>query len=520
MDTALTEVECGFARGFAGVQLIGNTSDICRNGKERARAALEHLGFLFPPQKILINLAPADVRMDGNHLDLPMAVSLSLLVSAARPKVEFRQWLFAGELGLFGELKPIRGVVSFAISAARAGFAGIVVPEGNLREIAALRRVKLPNFESLQIRAFSCLREVLDWLRSPDKVCNDEENHPLPPFAKGGPDFDDMCLTPVVELAALAAATGLHSMLMRGTPGSGKSMLAARLPSLLPVMERDRHIEAMSIHSSHSERLGEGLLAGRPVWRAPHHHASAGALLGTAESPGELSLAHGGVLFLDEFPEFRRDLLESLREPLETGEVSLSRTKRKVVWKSRILLLGACNNCPCGWAGSLRRACDCPASRMLAYRQKLSGPVLDRIDIHLNMPELPGDAADLFLRLRNQRAGSDAGVRKTEELARRVRVARSFGADRNRRFHAEVNRDLPADGLIEASGLTPDDFAGIVNGIIPASTSNRSTIRAIKVARTLADLSGSTVIRGADLVQAWSWQAEKAAEDRGELVLQ
>jgi len=521
MNTILAEVESGFSRGFAGVQLIGNISDICRNGKERARAALEHAGCVLPPQKILINLAPADVRMDGNHLDLPLAISLAqLLQQGTPPAIDLSRWLFVGELGLYGEIKAVRGVVSFAIAAAHAGLEGIVVPEGNLREISALRNVRLQNFEALQIRAFGNLGGVLDWLRAPSALGQADLCSPAlggrlaDAEASTGPDFDDMYLTPTVERAALAAATGLHSMLLRGTPGSGKSMLAARLPAIMPTMEREAHIEAMRIHSSHAERLDAGLLAGRPAWRAPHHQASAGALLGTSESPGELSLAHGGVLFLDEFPEFRRDLLESLREPLETGEVSVSRTRRKVVWKSRILLLGACNNCPCGWFGSRRRRCGCGSSKLAAYRQKLSGPILDRIDIHLNMPELPGAAASMFLRLHK------GGGKTTARLSQRVAAARAFAAERNARLGVAVNRDLPADRLIAASHMEPDEFGALVNGVIPGSTSNRSTIRALRVARTLADLDGSLRVRAEDLEQAWVWQAEKAAEERGELLLQ
>ena len=425
--------------------------------------------------------------------------------------------MFVGELGLFGEIKAVKGVVSFAIAAAAAGFEGIVVPQENLPEISALQDIRLPNFENLKILAFENLEKVVEWIRSPARI---ESGLPATPRKTEvpvvGPTFDDMFLSELAEKAVVVAAAGLHSMLLRGTPGSGKSMLAARLPSIMPAMERGAHIESMRIHSNYSNKVSGALLKGRPPYRAPHHHASAGALLGTADLPGELSLAHGGVLFLDEFPEFRRDLLESLREPLETGEVSLSRTRGKVIWKSRILLIGACNNCPCGWTGSRRRRCECSSARLIGYRQKLSGPMLDRIDIHLNMPELPGDPASIFLKLQARQIGKQSS--QTASLAKKVATARSFGRSRNLGFGVVINRDLPAASLVEVCGLTGEVFGELVNRILPASTSNRSIIRTLRVARSLADVEEQASIREIDLRQAWEWQAEKAAVERGERV--
>ena len=261
-----------------------------------------------------------------------------------------------------------------------------------------------------------------------------------------------------------------------------------------------------------SERLAAPLLAGRPPYRAPHHQASAAALIGGAETPGELALAHGGVLFLDELPEYRRDLLEALREPLEVGEVRVSRAKRKVVWKAGVVLVAACNNCPCGWAGSARRECRCGGNRLVAYQQRLSGPILDRIDLHINVPEQRAESAAVFVDLDQGQAG-----KQTERLQRIVQQARDIALQRNCQFGVEFNRDLPPQTLIAASGLQHGEFASLVNSLIPRSASNRAVVRCLRVARTLADLRSQAVLERTDIEQAWSWQAEPAARERGEM---
>jgi magnesium chelatase family protein len=267
----------------------------------------------------------------------------------------------------------------------------------------------------------------------------------------------------------------------------------------------------MRIHSSYTERLSPGLLAGRPPYRAPHHQASAAAVLGTADVPGELSLAHGGVLFLDELPEFRRDLLEALREPLETGEIRVSRSKRKSVWKARVILVAACNNCACGWYGSPRKRCRCPLPSVLAYRQRLSGPVLDRIDMHVNVPEPMTRSASLFLHLAaGQRAGQTARMRE------KVRAAQERATRRNAAFGTRFNSQLPAQYQVAASGLASGAFEALVNQRLPRAASTRSLIRCLRVARTLGDLADSPSIREEDLATAWAWQAEPAAAARGE----
>lgn len=509
METRIMRIECGFTRGFAGLTLIGNPTEVCRDGKERAKAALESLGVDIPARRLVVSMTPAEVRKDGSHLDLPVAISVYLLLAKAPPRVEPSEWLFAAELGLKGELRPVRGVVSFAVAAMAQGLKGVVVAADNLAELAVVVR---ESQEPLQVLTFPTLKEVLSWLVT-GLGANIEVMAPKPPAREeDGPTFDDMVLSEELACIATVVAAGRHSLLLRGTPGTGKSMFAARLVSILPDLERAEHIEALRIHSAISERLKPGLLAGRPPYRAPHHQASAAALLGGAEHPGEMVLAHGGVLFLDELPEFRRDLIEGLREPLEYGEVRVARAKRKLVWKSRFILLAACNNCPCGWYGSRRRLCHCGAGRRMQYESKLSGPILDRIDLHLNTREVETSSGDLLTQLA-------LGHGQTARLSAVVRKAREFARERNQALGVIFNRDLEPRSLAKASGHENGAFAALVNRVVPPSASRRSAVRCLRVARTLADLALSPRIELEHLSRAWSWQAEPAAAARGDLVL-
>lgn len=516
LETRMMRVECGLTRGFAGLQMIGNTAEVCRDGKERARAALERLNIHLPPQRLVLSLTPADVRKDGNQFDLPIAVSLALLIKGGQPRIDPTRWLMAAELGISGELRPVKGIVSFAVTAIAEGMDGIVVAMDNLREVIALQRLGMERSRPFQIFAFRELSEVLDWLiagQDPGLAEALVHGESVNDTTSELPNFDDMVLHPTVELAAVVAAAGLHSILMRGSPGTGKSMLAARLPSILPALATAEHIDVMRIHSSFAEKLPAAILRGRPPYRSPHHQASAAAILGSAEAPGEISLAHGGILFLDELPEFRRDLIESLREPLETGVVQISRSRRKATWSARALLVAACNNCPCGWFASKRNHCKCGYNKRQAYLARLSGPILDRIDIQLNMPEPEAETSGLFLQL-----ATTSGPSQTQVLAARVIQARQFAQARNALLGVVYNRDLAAQHMLKASGLSEAAFAKMVNAVIPRSASSRAALRALRVARTLADLAGSEAIRVHDIETAWAWQAEPAARQRGEFV--
>jgi magnesium chelatase family protein len=422
------------------------------------------------------------------------------------PQVDLESVLLVGELGLDGSLRPVKGAISYAIAAVRNGFQSIVVSSANLPELAVLRRFELPHLSQLKVIGFDHLKEVLEWLwtnaASAGRMLADSST------AVAGVDpkisnFDDMVLTGEQELAAQVAAAGLHSMLLRGVPGTGKSMFAQRLISILPSMEKRQHLEALCIHNTVTERIDPALLAGIPPFRAPHHQSSTSAIIGSVEMPGELSLAHGGILFLDEFPEFRRDMVEALREPLETGTVQVSRVHGKVSWYAHATLVAAANDCPCGWHGSKVRRCTCASTAVIAYRNRLSGPILERIDMHVNFVErrLSGDE---FLR---QITGAGATGR-TARMRQKVLTARDRARLRNRAFACQVNRELRAPDLLKASGLKDDEFSKLVKAVIPPTASNRNLVKALRVARTIADLREESAIDLADLHQAWSWQSE------------
>jgi len=509
--TFVVAVESSLTRGYANLQLIGNASEVCRDGKERARSALEHCGIVLPPRRIVISISPADVKKDGNHLDLPIAISLALLATGMSPALDPCDWVFAAELSLDGELRPVRGLVSFAIEALAQNKKGLVIAAGNRREMATLARFDDTRFQHLACQSFHSLAEVLAWLAKGEAPAEAPLDSVIPgPCDHTEPaSFDDMALDTSQETIALVVATGLHSLMLRGTPGTGKSMFAQRLASILPDMGQGDHLDALKITSSYSSLIPRPLLRGRPPFRNPHHQTSAAALLGSTDGPGEISLAHGGILFLDEFPEFRRDLIEALREPLENGEVRLARARGRIHWPARFILVAAANNCPCGWFASSQKRCICTTQKLLAYRLKFSGPVLDRIDLHCNTQGMAGAPHEsLFKR--------SAESQRSQRLRELVAAARAFGKERNQSLGVVSNRDLPAQRLTEASGLSESGFSALIRPYVAESPSPRAIVRALRVARTLADLGASAAIRERDLALAWGWQAEPAARARGE----
>jgi magnesium chelatase family protein len=500
MNVHIVDLETAYTRGFSGSQLIGNVSEICRDGKERVTTALESLGVKIPNKRLIISLTPAELRKEGSHLDLPMAVSMSLLCSEQVAVVDVDGWLFAAEIGLLGDLKPVRGIVSFAVKAVRCGLKGLVVARGNLRELDALARCDSELMGSLPILTFDHLGEVLNWVFQGEEPRRIHFDKASPTEVAAAKNFDDMILTRDQELAAMACAAGCHNIVLHGTPGTGKSMFAERLTSIFPRMERREHLEAMQIHSLYANTMNKELLAGIPPFRSPHHSASTAALLGGMEEPGELSLAHGGILFLDEMIEFKRDFLEALRVPLESGEVWISRAKSKVKWHCRILMVGATNNCPCGWSGSKSRRCFCSNKVIQQYHNKISGPILDRTDIKLAFDRVQYSMEDFFGQIS---LSSD----RTARMSNQVKAAREQAERRNLQWSVTFNRDLPSKDLLTACRLEEKAFLKILRKYTRSTPSQRSVIRALRVARTLADLDDRDAVQEADLATAFGWQS-------------
>lgn len=521
VHSQIVSIESSFMRGFSGLSLIGSSSEICRGGLLRAEASLEACGIKIPSRKIVMSLFPADHKKEGNQFDLAFAVCLFLLLQAQEEKTlrpDLDRWLFASELSLDGKLNGVRGVINFALAALEEGLEGIVVSHENSTELKELLKMEGLTKENFTVLSFQNLRETLLWIQGEEEtswenVTNTPTQNPLEKASKQA-NFDDMCLTPLLQDVASVIACGQHNLFISGAPGTGKSMFSHRLVSILPKITQHEKLEVLKIHSSFSGKIGGSVLQGTPPFRSPHHSSSASAILGSEYSPGEISLAHNGLLFLDEFPEFRKDVIESLREPLETGSITISRSKTKVSWKSRFILVIAANNCPCGWLGSSIRRCSCPASKVIHYKRRLSGPILDRIDIHINLDERQTRSADLLESLsRREREASKI----SRNLSETVKAAREFSVNRNKKWDLHYNAELKTEHLIEATELSTREFKLLLSQFNLDKLTNRSMLKVLRVARTLGDLELSREVRTQDLSKALSWTSDSCAKSRGDL---
>jgi magnesium chelatase family protein len=473
-------VEVHLAGGLPAMSIVGLPEAAVREAKDRVRAAIQCAQFEFPARRITVNLAPADLPKDGGRYDLPIALGV-LAASGQVPLEALRDCEFLGELGLTGEVRGVDGSLPAALAAARDG-RSLVVPLANGGEAALASRSDVRSARTLlQVCAALSGGSAL-----PQAI---PESWPPMPVA----DLADVCGQAHARRALEIAAAGEHHLLLVGPPGCGKTLLASRLPGLLPDLGEDERLQVAAIASVGGRGTDARRWGSRP-FRSPHHTASAVALAGggSVPRPGEISLAHHGVLFLDELPEWSRNALEVLREPLESGRVTISRAARQCEFPARFQLVAAMNPCPCGWAGDPSGRCHCGIEAVRRYRSRISGPLLDRIDLQVEVPRL----APAELRLGQVPNESSASVRERVAAARERMIARAH----------TPNARLDQAQTREACRLEPADEALLERAMDGLQLSARALHRILRVARTIADLDASAAIRTPHLSEALGYR--------------